>query len=39
VDSREVSEEQVASISGVLRGLSVILTEVAEGRSEMIYLG
>jgi hypothetical protein len=39
VGSREVSEQQVASISGVLRGLDVILTEVAEGRSEMIYLG
>jgi len=34
-----VSEEQVASIDGVLRGLDEILTEVAEGRSEMIYLG
>lgn len=37
--SREVSEQQVASIFGVLRGLDVILTEVAEGMSEMIYLG
>jgi hypothetical protein len=39
VGSREVSEEQVAAIGGVLRGLDEILTEVAEGRSEMIYLG
>jgi hypothetical protein len=39
VGSREVSEEQVASIHGVLRGLDEILTEVADGRSEMIYLG
>jgi hypothetical protein len=34
-----VSEQQVESISGVLRGLDVILTEVAQGDSEMIYLG
>jgi hypothetical protein len=39
VGSREVSEDQVASIGGVLRGLDEILTEVADGRSEMIYLG
>jgi hypothetical protein len=39
VGSREVSEAQIQSISGVLRGLDVILTEVAEGRSELIYLG
>jgi len=39
VGTREVSEQQVASIHGVLRGLDVILTEVADGRSEMIYLG
>jgi len=34
-----VSEEQVAGIEGVLRGLDEILTEVAEGRAEMIYFG
>jgi len=34
-----VSEDQVASIHGVQRGLDQILTEVAEGRAEMIYLG
>jgi len=34
-----VSEEQVASIGGVLRGLDAVLTEVAQGQSEMIYLG
>lgn len=34
-----MSEDQVASIGGVLRGLDEILTEVAEGRSEMVYLG
>lgn len=34
-----MSEEQVASIRGVLRGLDAVLTEVAEGRAEMIYLG
>lgn len=34
-----MSEEQVRSIAGVLRGLDVVLTEVAEGRAEMIYLG
>jgi len=34
-----VSEEQVSSIGGVLRGLDVILTEVADGQAEMIYLG
>jgi len=39
VDSREVSEQQVNDISGVLRGLDEVLTEVADGRSEMIYLG
>ena len=37
--TREVSEDQVASVHGVLRGLDVILTEVADGTSEMIYLG
>ncbi len=37
--SREVSEQQVRDVGGVLRGLDVILTEVAAGRSEMIYLG
>ncbi len=34
-----MSEQQVASIGGVLRGLDAVLTEVAEGRSEMIYMG
>ncbi len=37
--TRAVSEDQVRSIGGVLRGLDEILTEVADGRSEMIYLG
>jgi hypothetical protein len=39
VDTREVSDEQMASIGGVRRTLADILTEVAEGRSELIYLG
>ena len=34
-----MSEQQVNDISGVLRGLDEVLTEVADGRSEMIYLG
>ena len=34
-----MSEEQVASIGGVLRGLDAVLIEVAQGESEMIYLG
>lgn len=34
-----MSEQQVREIGGVLRGLDVILTEVADGLSEMIYLG
>jgi len=34
-----VSEDQIDSIGGVRRNLSDILTEVAEGRSELIYLG
>ncbi len=29
----------MASIGGVRRSLADILTEVAEGRSELIYLG
>lgn len=34
-----VSSEQVAAIGGVRRPLAEILTEVAEGRSTLIYLG
>jgi hypothetical protein len=39
VDTREVSEEQMNSIGGVRRSLADILTDVADGRSELIYLG
>jgi hypothetical protein len=39
VDTRAVSEEQVDSIGGVRRSLADILTEVADGRSTMIYIG
>jgi hypothetical protein len=39
VDTREVSEEQMTSIGGVRRSLADILTDVADGRSELIYLG
>jgi len=39
VGSREVSEQQVSDLGGVLRGLDEVLTEVADGRSQMIYLG
>jgi ribosomal protein L29 len=34
-----VSDEQMASIGGVRRDLADILTEVAEDRSSLIYLG
>jgi ribosomal protein L29 len=34
-----VSDEQLASIGGVRRQLAEILTEVAEGRSELTYMG
>ena len=34
-----MSDEQVAGIEGVPRALAEVLTEVAEGRSELIYLG
>ncbi len=34
-----MSEEQIDSIGGVTRALADILTEVAEGRSELIYMG
>jgi len=34
-----VSDEQMADIGGVRRDLADILTEVAEGRSQLIYVG
>jgi ribosomal protein L29 len=34
-----VSQDQVDSIGGVRRNLADVLTEVAEGRSELIYMG
>ncbi len=34
-----MSDEQVAGIGGVRRSLADVLTEVAEGRAELIYLG
>jgi hypothetical protein len=34
-----VSQEQIDGIGGVERNLADILTEVAEGRSELIYMG
>jgi hypothetical protein len=39
MDIRGVSAEQVAAMGGVQRTLAEILTEVAEGRSELIYMG
>jgi hypothetical protein len=34
-----VSSEQVSGIGGVTRKLAEVLTEVAEGRSELVYMG
>ncbi len=34
-----MSEDQINGIGGVKRDLADILTEVAEGRSQMIYMG
>ncbi len=34
-----MSQEQIDGIGGVERNLADILTEVAEGRSELIYMG
>jgi hypothetical protein len=34
-----VSDEQVTAVGGVLRPLGEILTEVADGRSELVHLG
>ena len=34
-----MSEEEVAGIDGVPRALAEVLTDVAEGRAELIYLG
>jgi hypothetical protein len=34
-----VSHEQVIAVGGVLRPLAEILTEVADGRSELVHLG
>jgi len=39
VDTRAVSDEQLAAISGVRRSLGDILREVAEGRSTLTYMG
>lgn len=37
--SRGLSDDDVNGIGGVQRNLGDILTEVAEGRSELIYMG
>jgi len=34
-----VSQEQIKTIGGIERPLAEILTEVADGRSELIYMG
>ena len=34
-----MSSEQVSGIGGVTRQLAEVLTEVAEGRSELVYMG
>jgi len=34
-----VSENQIEAIGGIQRSLSEILTEVADGDSELIYMG
>jgi len=39
VDTRAVSDEQLAQIGGVRRPLGDILREVAEGRSTLTYMG
>jgi hypothetical protein len=39
MDTRGVFDEQIAAIGGMLRTLAEILTEVAKGRSELIYSG
>lgn len=39
MEARGVSDDDMATIGGVSRKLSDLLTEVAEGRSEMIYMG
>ena len=38
-ESRGINDEQVAAIGGHARPLSEILVEVAEGRSELVYVG
>jgi hypothetical protein len=39
VDARAVSDDDIRRWGGVRRQLRDILTEVAEGESELIYLG
>jgi hypothetical protein len=39
VDTREVSDDQMTGIGGVRRKLEDVLTEVAEGKSQLIYMG
>jgi hypothetical protein len=39
VDARAVSEEDMRRWGAVRRNLGDILTEVAEGSSELVYLG
>ncbi len=34
-----MSDEEVAGIGGVRRTLAEVLTDVAEGRAELIYMG
>jgi len=39
VDTRAVSSEQIEAIRGMQRPLGQILTEVADGDSELVYMG
>jgi len=39
VGTREVSSDQITAIGGMQRTLGEILTEVADGTSELIYMG
>ena len=39
METRGVSKDEIDDIGGVERQLAEILTEVAEGRSELVYMG
>jgi hypothetical protein len=39
VDTRGVSEEQIAALGGFRRELRDVLIEVADGKAELIYTG